>query len=403
MPFIVAGDLTVHYELTGPAGAPVVMFANSLGTNFHVWDRQAAFLSGRFRLLRYDKRGHGLTDCPPADPDLYTIDILADDALALIDALDIGSVHFCGLSIGGMIGQKLAAKAPERVRSLILCDTANRIGPPEIWDQRIAAIKANGLASITDAVLARWFTPQFLAEQRDEAQGCANMLTRTPVDGYIGCCLAIRNEENLPEEDAQIRCPTLVIVGDQDASTPPAAAQALTEAIHGARLEVIEDAGHIPTIEQPEQLNALLGDFLATPLKASTERGDAGLYDRGLAVRTAVLGAAHVERSRQRANDFDRDFQTFITRQAWGEIWTRPGLDRKTRSMLTIGFMVALGHEDELKLHIRATRNTGVSRDEVKEILLQAAIYAGVPAANTAFRLVREVYEEMDGEEGRAR
>jgi 3-oxoadipate enol-lactonase / 4-carboxymuconolactone decarboxylase len=396
MPFVRANDLTVHYDLSGPVGAPVVMFANSLGTSFHVWDPQEAALAGNYRVLRYDKRGHGLTDCPPARDGGYSIDLLAEDARALLDALGIARVHFCGLSIGGMIGQKLAAVAPERVASLVLCDTANRIGPPSLWDQRIAAVRGSGLAAIADAILERWFTPGFLHE-RAEARGAANMLTRTPADGYVGCCLAIRDAD-LRADDRRITSPTLVIVGDQDASTPPAAARELVETIAGARLEVIENAAHIPTLEQPERLTALLVDFLA----AQTGTGaDDRLYERGLAVRTAVLGAAHVERARQRASEFDRDFQTFITRQAWGEVWTRPGLSRKTRSMLTIALLAGLGHEAELKLHIRATRNTGVSRDEVKEILIQTAVYAGVPAANSAFQHARGIYEEMAKEEPR--
>jgi 3-oxoadipate enol-lactonase/4-carboxymuconolactone decarboxylase len=216
------------------------------------------------------------------------------------------------------------------------------------------------------------------------------MLSRTPAEGYIGCCLAIRDED-LRADAGRIGCPTLVIVGDQDLSTPPAAAQELAGMIRGARLATITGAAHIPTVEQPAALNAILLEFLGAGGAA-----EEGLYERGLAVRKSVLGAAHVERASQRATELDREFQAFITRQAWGEIWTRPGLDRRTRSMLTIAMLASLGHEQELKLHLRATRNTGVTRDEVKEILMQTAIYAGVPAANSAFGHAREVFAEMD-------
>jgi len=392
MPFVKVRDLTVHYDLAGPAGAPVVMLANSLGTSFQVWDLQAAALGATYRVLRYDKRGHGLTDCPPG---AYTIDQLAEDAAGLLDALDIERVHFCGLSIGGLIGQALAVRAPGRVASLLLFDTANRIGPAQMWDERIAAVRAHGLAAIADAVLARWFTPAFLAQASPEALGARTMLMRTPAEGYIGCCLAIRDAD-LRAVDARIACPTLVIVGEHDAATPPEAAQALAKAIPGARLTTIPGAAHIPTLEQPGKVTEIITRFLAEQTAGGT---DDTLYDRGLAVRTSVLGAAHVERARQRATEFDRDFQTFITRQAWGEVWTRPGLPRKIRSMLTIAMLASLGHEAELKLHIRATRNTGVSREEVKEILIQTAVYAGVPAANSAFQHARGVYEEMDKEE----
>ena len=260
MAFVRAGDLVVHYELDGRADGPVVLFANSLGTNFHVWDAQAAALAGRFRVLRYDMRGHGLTDCPPGP---YSIAQLGDDARALLDALDIETAHVCGLSIGGLVAQRLAATVPERVRSLVLCDTANVIGPPSRWDDRIAAIRKGGLQGIVDAVLKAWFTSGFLAAQPDIARGVSNMLTRTPAEGYIGCCHALR-EADLRADDARIACPTLVVVGDQDAATSPEQARALCAAIKGARLEIMSPAAHIPTIEQPEAMNRLLLDFLGT-------------------------------------------------------------------------------------------------------------------------------------------
>jgi 3-oxoadipate enol-lactonase len=267
MPFIRAGGLVVHYDLCGPEGAEIVMFSNSLGTNFHVWDPQAAALSRNYRVLRYDKRGHGLTECPAGEG--YTIAQLAQDAIALLDALAIERVHFCGLSIGGMIGQKLAATAPRRIVSLTLCDTANRIGPPPMWDERIAAIRAGGLASLAPATLTRWFTPGFLAAHDEVGVGIAAMLTRTPAAGYIGCSLAIRDAD-LASDDALIRCPTLVVVGEQDPATPVASAQALVAAIAGARLEIVADAAHISPIEQPAQVTALLADFL-TASSASTD------------------------------------------------------------------------------------------------------------------------------------
>jgi 3-oxoadipate enol-lactonase len=270
MAFVRAGDLIVHYDLTGPPDAPTILFANSLGTNFHVWDPQAAALVGRFRVLRYDMRGHGLTECPPASDDGYSVDRLAKDAVALLDVLQIGSVHFIGLSVGGMVGQRLAATAPDRVLSLTLCDTASRIGPASRWDDRIAAVSKGGLEAIADAVLKVWFTPDFLSRQPDTARGYANMLVRTPAQGYIGCCAAIRDAD-LRQDDARIQCPTLVVVGDQDPATPPSAARELSEAIRGARLETIEGAAHIPAVEQPAILNRLLGDFLDTHAGATEE------------------------------------------------------------------------------------------------------------------------------------
>ncbi|HEX2115386.1 MAG TPA: 3-oxoadipate enol-lactonase, partial [Alphaproteobacteria bacterium] len=232
-----------------------------------------AALADRFRVLRYDMRGHGLTDCSPGP---YTIAQLGDDARALLDALGIETAHVCGLSIGGLVAQRLAATTPARVRSLVLCDTANVIGPPSRWDDRIAAIRSGGLQSIIDAVLKAWFTPGFLAAHPDIARGVSNMLVRTPAEGYIGCCYALR-EADLRADDAKIACPTLVVVGDQDASTPPAAARELCAAIRGARLELISPAAHIPTIEQPAALNRLLLDFLDA--RADAPRREPALGD----------------------------------------------------------------------------------------------------------------------------
>jgi 3-oxoadipate enol-lactonase len=258
MSFVRAGDLVTHYDLRGPKDAPAVLLANSVGTNFHVWDPQAEALSQRFRVLRYDMRGHGLTDCP-AGP--YTIAQLGDDARLLLEALGIDSAHVVGLSIGGLVAQSLAATAPSRVRSLVLCDTANVIGPPSRWDDRIAAVSKGGLASIVDGVMKVWFTGGFIASRPEVVRGFVNMLMRSPLAGYIACCYALRDAD-LREDDAKIACPTLVVVGDQDASTSPAMARELCAAINGARLEIITQAAHIPTIEQPEALNRLLFDFL---------------------------------------------------------------------------------------------------------------------------------------------
>lgn len=401
MPFIDADGLTVHYDLTGPANAPVLLLANSIGTSLHIWDATLPALTQRFRVLRYDMRGHGLTGVSPVGADSgYSMDRLADDAVALLDALGVGRAHVCGLSIGGMMAQRLAVKAPERVDGLILCDTAGLIGPPSIWADRIAAIRANGLGSIAEGVMARWFTERFRAERPDLIRGYVAMLSRTPVDGYVGCSMAIRDAD-LRADNARIVAPTLVVVGSEDLATSPALARELADGIPGARFAILPDAAHIPCVERPAELAALILEFL-NGLSAPAEMPERGLYDRGMTVRRAVLGDAHVDRSLARASDFDRDFQEFITKTAWGSIWTRPGLDRRTRSLLTIAMLAALGHDGEFKLHIRATRNTGVTRDEVKEVLLQAAVYAGVPAANHAIALARAVYAEMDAEEAGA-
>lgn len=263
MPFIAANGITVHYDLAGPDDAPVLLFANSIGTSFHIWDAMVPALARRWRLLRYDMRGHGLTEATPVGDggSGYSMDLLADDVLALMDALGIARAHVCGLSIGGMVAQRLAVKAPERVDALVLCDTAGLIGPPSVWTDRIAAIRARGLPSIAEGVMARWFTQRFRAERPDLVRGYVTMLGRTDRDGYIGCGMAIRDAD-LRADNARIAARTLVVVGDEDAATPPALARELAESIPGALLAAIPGAAHLPCVEQPAALAAIIDDFL---------------------------------------------------------------------------------------------------------------------------------------------
>ena len=261
MPFVRVRDITVHYLLEGPEDAPVVMFSNSLGTSLAIWDTQAAALRAKYRVLRYDTRGHGLTDAPDAGEAGYSMEQLADDAIALIQALGLKHVHLCGLSVGGMLGQNLAAKAPEFLSSLILCDTAAHMNPA-VWNERIAiANKTNSLESLADATLVRWFTPPFHQSNPEAIKGIRNMFVRTPVAGYVGCSHAIRRMD-LREDDKKITTPTLIIVGEQDPATTVAEARELNAAIKGSKLVVIPQAAHIVPIEQGAAVTKAITEFL---------------------------------------------------------------------------------------------------------------------------------------------
>ncbi|CAO3456789.1 3-oxoadipate enol-lactonase [Azospirillum largimobile] len=262
MPFIEAAGITQHYDLTGPADAPVLLFANSIGTSLHIWDAVVPHLSDRYRILRYDMRGHGLTQVTPVSDDAgYSMDLLADDAAGLLDALGIARAHVCGLSIGGMMAQRLAVKAPGRIQGLILCDTAGVIGPASVWTDRIAAIRARGMAAISDGVMARWFTQAFRDGRPDQIRGYTAMVARTTEDGYVGCAMAIRDAD-LRTANAAIKAPTLVICGEDDVATPPDAARELAAGIPGARFELLPGAAHIPGVEKPAELAALIDGFL---------------------------------------------------------------------------------------------------------------------------------------------
>lgn len=382
--FLQAAGITHHVRLDGPPGAPPLLMLHSLGTAGEVWDAQAAALAGSFRVIRPDLRGHGLTEVTPGP---YTVELMAGDALAVLDALGVGKAHVAGLSIGGLIAQAIAAQAPERVASLMLCDTALSIPPPETWRERAAMVRAHGTEAALEAALARWVTEGFRGQPG--AAGLRAMLLRTSAEGYAASCEAIAAAD-LAGSTRRLRVPALVLVGEQDEATPPSAARALQEAIQGSSLIVLPGAAHIPTVEHSDEVADALRRFLL-PETA----GDA--YEAGMAVRRAVLGEAWVARASGQASAFDRDFQAFITRTAWGQVWTRPGLTRRERSLLTIALLAALGHHDELRLHVRATRNTGASPEDISEALLHVAAYAGIPAANGAVRIAKEVLGEQGG------
>lgn len=379
--FVSVKDLNIHVLVEGPPGAAPLVLLHSLGTTAHVWDEQAAELSRSFRVIRPDLRGHGLTTCTPGP---YSMELFADDLAALLDALGINQAHIGGISIGGMVAQAFAAAHPKRAASLLLVDTAMAIPPAQSWTERAAKVRAEGITAIADAVIARWVTPAFMSAAPTE--GLRSMLLRTPVEGYAASAEAIAAAD-LSAATSGLNLPTLIIAGDQDQATPVASAQALNQAIVGSSLVVIENAAHIPLVEKPEEITSAMLNFLNPAIT--------DYYESGLSVRRQVLGEAHVARAMQNITDLDRDFQAFITRTAWGSIWTRPGLDRRTRSLLTIAMMASLGHEEELKLHLRASKNTGTTPADIAEVLMQVAVYAGVPAANSAFRTAKEIFREI--------
>jgi len=278
-----------------------------------------------------------------------------------------------------MIAQGLAHAAPTRVASLMLCDTALAIPPAQGWIDRAAAARAHGMAPLLDTVMARWVTADFQTEPA--AQGLRAMLLRTDPEGYAAAAEAI-GAADLTEATKALSIPTLVMVGDQDVATPPNLAQALADALR-APLVTLPGGAHIPTVQVPALVTDAMQRFLIPEIS--------DFYEAGLAVRRQVLGSEHVDRSLAATTGLDRDFQHFITRTAWGGVWTRPGLDRGTRSLLVITMLAALGHHEELRLHLRATRNTGVNAAQVAEALIQVAAYAGIPAANSAVRIAKEV------------
>lgn len=375
MPLLQTGDIATYYRLDGRDDRPVLMLAHALGQDHGMWDPQAADLAPHFRVLRYDLRGHGASsvgagDCSIAD--------LGGDALALADALGIDTFAFCGLSLGGMIGQWLAANAPDRVTHVILANTSPRADAAGM-EARRQAVLSGGMHAVADTVMGRFFSPRLLAEMPPRVAASRRTLLATSPAGYAACCAAIRDMDQTASA-SRIRMPALVISGDLDVSLPwTGHGERLAHDIPGAQA-VHLPAAHLSNLERPRSFTAALCAFLLPAEAASREAG--------LQMRRAMLGDAHVDQSL--ASHPSADFQDLITRCAWGTIWTRPGLDPRTRRLLVLVISASLGRWEEFRLHVRAGFERELEWCDLEEVLLQTAIYAGMPAANTAFHVAAE-------------
>lgn len=257
MPFVVLDGCVHHYGLAGRDDRPALLFANSLGSDLRIWDDLAARLSSQFKIIRYDHRGHGLSDAPPPP---YSAEDLAGDVIALLDHLEIRQAALCGVSVSGLIAQAVAVRYPERVRALILSDTGARIGSVESWQQRIEMIQTGGVMSIEKMTMDRWFSVGFRQHRPQDVRGYATMLRQTSTDGYIGTCGALRDGD-LRDAVENIRCPTLVLCGAEDIATPPELGRDLAGLIPGAKFSLIEESAHLPCVEQPAAMAEKLLEF----------------------------------------------------------------------------------------------------------------------------------------------
>jgi 3-oxoadipate enol-lactonase len=253
-----ANGMDINYEIEGDG--PVVTFSHSLACNLSMWDEQVRALKGRYRVLRFDTRGHGQSGAPAG---AYTLEQLGDDLKGLLDGLGITATHFVGLSMGGMIGQVFALKHPAMVQSLVLCDTTSRYpaAAAPVWEDRIKAVGAKGMEPMVAPTLERWFTAPFRARRRDLMERVGTMIRSTPAPGYIGCCHAIP-KINVTERLRDVRCPALVIVGEEDPGTPVEMARDIHAALPAAELAILSRASHLSNLEQPEEFNRVLGGFL---------------------------------------------------------------------------------------------------------------------------------------------
>jgi 3-oxoadipate enol-lactonase/4-carboxymuconolactone decarboxylase len=368
----------LFYRLEGDDSKPVLVFSHSLGCDHGMWDAQTRDLLPHFRILRYDTRGHGASDVPSGD---YSIERLGRDVIAVIDELGIGKFAFCGLSMGGMIGQWLAASAPDRITHLVLANTSPRMDSAAMETRRKTVLDS-GMSAVAEMVLGRFFTPETLAGHNPDVASVRRTVLNTDPIGYAGCCAAIRDMDQtglLP----RIRVPTLIVVGDRDVSTPwTGHGELLAGGIANSRVVHLPTA-HLSNIERPRSFSCALLDFLEP---ATSEN-----------VRREVLGGAHVDAAIAKTTDFTREFQDLIARYAWGTIWTRPDLDRRTRRLLALTTTASLGRWEEFRMHVRTGLEHELEPCDLKELLLQAAIYAGVPVANTGFQIAKEEIEKACG------
>jgi 3-oxoadipate enol-lactonase/4-carboxymuconolactone decarboxylase len=376
----------MFYRVQGNSGRPVLILSHSISTDHAMWDLQVESLLPYFQVLRYDTRGHGASEATAGE---YSIEMLGKDVLALVDTLQIPKFAFCGLSLGGAIGQWLAAHAPDRVTHLVLANTSPQFVPRANWDTRIATVLKGGMSAVVDLAMQRFFLPDTLAKQNPHVASIRSVFLGTDPVGYLGCCAALRdmNHEHLLK---RIKAPTLVISGDHDVATPwTGHGERLAQEIPAAKVVHLA-AAHLSNIERPRSFSAALLEFLLPQGNAATDPLQAGFE-----VRRAVLGDTHVDKAIAATTEFTREFQELITRYAWGTIWTRPELDHRTRRLLVLAITASLGRWEEFALHVRAGLASELELSDLKEVLLQTAVYAGVPAANTGFQMTAEQIKEQ--------
>jgi 3-oxoadipate enol-lactonase / 4-carboxymuconolactone decarboxylase len=373
----------VGTDFGGPPNAPLLLLGPSVGTSTAaLWGAAAERLAEHVRVVGWDLPGHGRS--PAA---AYRIPDLAAGVVALADDIAPGTAfHYAGDSIGGAVGLQLLLDAPDRLLTAALLCTGAVIGRPEDWAARAATVRTAGTDALVELATQRWFAPGFVDRRPDVTTALVDALRDTDDESYAQACEALANFD-VTDRLGEITTPVLAIAGADDIPTPPEGLARIASGVKDGRLVVLDGVGHLAPAEAAEQV----ADLITGHVRPDT-------YTAGMAVRREVLGDAHVDRAVANTTEFTADFQGFITEYAWGTIWTRPGLDRRSRSLITLTALIARGHHEELAMHLRAARRNGLTNDEIKELIMQTAIYCGVPDANTAFRIAGQVLADYDGQ-----
>jgi 3-oxoadipate enol-lactonase/4-carboxymuconolactone decarboxylase len=372
---------TITLTELAPGGGETLVVGPALGTTVAtLWGEAAALLAGRFRVLGWDLPGHGAS--APATG--FSIAELAAGVLAAVDAA-VGVdavVHYAGVSAGGVVGQQLLLDAPDRLRTATLLCTGAKIGDPAGWAERAQAIRANGTAVMVDALPERWFTPDFdaaLAKQVGADVAAADD------SSYAALCEAL-GDFDVRARLADIAVPVLCVAGDVDPGTTVPMLRHIADGVQHGRLVVLPGVSHLASAQAAAEVARLVAEHASTVPPVS--RTDAETRAVGQRIRREVLGDEYVSGIVPSAAG--APIQDLIARHAWGDVWTRPGLELRTRSVIAIVALVSRGHHEELALHLQGARNNGLTDEEISEILLQCAIYCGVPEANSAFRVARK-------------
>ena len=385
MAFHTINGRSVAYRLLGSEVNPLIVLAHPLGMSQAVWDDVIPALLPRYRVLTWDLPGHGAsqavsgTQITPAD--------LAEEVLALVALADAQRYHFAGTSIGGVVGQQLIAEHADRLLSATLTNTGAVIGNPDLWNTRAGRVRQEGLEAMAEEIVPRWFAPAtFEASPALKAGWCVQM-GRGDDESYAQLCEMLGRDTFTGKLSGK-RANVQLFGGSEDLATPPTTLEALAKELDDAPLEVFDGVGHVPSVEAPALFAQKLLVVLAKDLGDVANQGVA--YSTGLESRKQVLGDEHVARSTANANTLDAPFQQMITRLAWGELWSNDDLTRRERSMITTGILAALGRE-ELTLHLKTAKRVGLTEAELRQVLMHVAIYGGVPAANHAFALAKEL------------
>lgn len=386
-------------RLGGSPALPLLVLGPSLGTSARaLWSSCAAELSSSFEVLAWDLPGHG-TNVAEAKP--FTIAELAAGVLAMVDDMlaergEQGtSFAYAGDSAGGAVGLQLMLDSPERIDAAVLLCTGAKIGEPDAWHERAVRVRASGTPVVLEQSAAIWFAPGFLEREPDVGATLLHALQDADREGYSQVCEALAAFD-VRDRLHQITTPVLTVAGAADVPAPPALLEEIATGVKHGRSVVLDGVGHLAPAESPREVARLIREHVTGEPTSEPSPTVAEVRDAGMTVRREVLGNAHVDRAIAGTTDFTADFQDFITQYAWGSVWTRPGLDRRSRSLITLTALVARGHHEELAMHLRAARTNGLTTDEIKELLLQTAIYCGVPDANTAFRIAQEVLAESE-------